>query len=79
MRVEWAQTPFFDGFAYSVSSARAASGSTSTTGWQLHHRPTANWPFNHLEPDTFINGSSIIGHSVWQGLMPVVPVPYFGT
>lgn len=77
VRVEWNQTPFFGSFAYSVKSLRSASGSTSTSGWQLHHRPTSGWPFNFFDPETFVTGSSIIGYSIWDALIPVLPVPYF--
>ncbi|HMJ15756.1 MAG TPA: SGNH/GDSL hydrolase family protein [Polyangiaceae bacterium] len=79
VRVEWAKTPFFGSFAYSVKSLTAADGSTSTAGWRLHHRPVEGWPYNWLDPDRLVTGSAIIDYSIWQALMPVVPVPYFGT
>ncbi|HMJ15706.1 MAG TPA: SGNH/GDSL hydrolase family protein [Polyangiaceae bacterium] len=78
VRVEWSESPLFGTRSYRLDAVRARDGSTSGAGWQLHHRPVADWPYNHLQPDVIVTGGSIRGYTIWDSLIPIVDVPYLG-
>lgn len=76
VRVVWDQQPAaYGGSQYFLNQVSAANGSTARTGWQLHHRPTAGWPYNPLAPETIINAPGA-NASVWDAAIPVLR-PYY--